>query len=121
MLRANLQSFLLGAVGSFGAGYYFLHQDIWRSADLLGESLGSMITEARGKSAALEKRVAKLEAEVAALKVRASARAEGAVWRAPRAHAPTAPSVAPPFRGGRQSADGPSSASARPRARRWAH
>jgi hypothetical protein len=74
MLRSNLQSFLLGASVSLGAGYYFLHQDIWRSADLLGESLGARVTASTRKSADLEKRVDKLEAEVAALKVRKSTR-----------------------------------------------
>ena len=69
MLRANLQSFLFGAAASLGAGYYFLHQDIWRSADLLGESLGSLVTETKGRAQVLEQRVAKLEAEVQALKV----------------------------------------------------
>ncbi|KAJ1622342.1 hypothetical protein T492DRAFT_1063228 [Pavlovales sp. CCMP2436] len=68
MLRANFQSFLLGTTASLGAGYYFLHQDIWRSADLLGESLGSMVTASTSKTIALEQRVAKLEGEVAALK-----------------------------------------------------
>lgn len=71
MLRANLQSFLLGASVSLGAGYYFLHQDIWRSADVLGMSLGSMVTASASKTTALEERLAKLEGEVAALKVRA--------------------------------------------------
>lgn len=71
MLRANLQSFLLGASISLGAGYYFLHQDIWRSADVLGTSLGSMVTASTSKTTALEQRVAKLEGEVASLKVSA--------------------------------------------------
>ena len=77
MLRANLQAFLFGATASLSAGYYFLHQDIWRSADLLSESVGSMVNVSASKTESLEKRVAKLEGEVAALKVRAAATA----WR----------------------------------------
>jgi hypothetical protein len=76
MLRGNLQSFLFGATASLSAGYYFLHQDIWRSADLLSESVGSMVSVSASKAELLEKRVAKLEGEVAALKVRAAVTAQ---------------------------------------------
>lgn len=68
MLRTNLQSFLLGAATSLGAGYFFLHQDVWRSADILSSTISRQVASMSDSTASLDVRVAKLEGEVAALK-----------------------------------------------------
>lgn len=67
-IRQHMLSFFAGGVSALSFGYYQLHQDVWRAADLVDSHLGSLGRETVSSQTVLLKRVGALEAETKSLR-----------------------------------------------------
>mmetsp|Transcript_4510 Transcript_4510/g.13682 ORF Transcript_4510/g.13682 Transcript_4510/m.13682 type:complete len:86 (+) Transcript_4510:141-398(+) len=61
MIRTSLVSFLAGCVVSGGAGYFLVHQDIYRANGAVNRSIETLADKMVSANDALERRVAALE------------------------------------------------------------
>ena len=67
-IRHSLSSFLAGGVSALAFGYYTVHQDVWKAAELVDSRLGSVARETVSAQETLQARVLALEGEVSKLK-----------------------------------------------------
>ena len=67
-IRHSLSSFLAGGASALAFGYYTVHQDVWKAAELVDDRLGSVARETVSGQQALQARVLALEGEVSKLK-----------------------------------------------------
>ena len=63
-----MSSFLAGGVSALAFGYYTVHQDVWKAAELVDDRLSSVARETVSAQEALQARVLALEGEVSKLK-----------------------------------------------------